>query len=355
MNLYTRQRTRRDATCSARPGHGQALLDLLMWALFFVALSQACRAADPQYTLRLSSWGSPTAPQVSVWVPAFQKLVEDGSKGRIVVQAFPAGALVKEQDVPSAVQSRVVDISLATVGGWASISPPAALLNSVLYRPTDADFQKMTGAGSPIFAALDASLQKHGVVLLSALDNGAEVVVSRAAMTTPAAFKGKAIRTYDKASSQIVQILGGSPSTMPVSDVYPALQRGTVEAAIGGIQGAFGLKEYEVAKYMLGSNGVFGVGVTLYVMNKAALSSLPADLQQVVLQAGREAEIKANTAIIASFADDIDAMRSHGMQVTMLQPGTPEYQAFIDAVEPLAKEQESRLPPDLVKMLNAGQ
>ena len=343
----------KDSTARACPKYGHAMLRLLLSTLLLVAFSHGSRAMDAQYTLRVSSWGSPTAPQVSVWLPAFQKLVEDGSKGRIAVQAFPAGALVKEQDVPSAIQSRVVDISLSTVGGWASISPPAALLNSVLFRPTDADFQQVAGAESPIFKALDESLRKRGVALLSVLDNGPPMVVSRNVMDAPGAFKGKAVRTYDKASSQVMQTLGSSPSTMPVSDVYPALQRGTVEAAIGGIQGAIGLKEYEVAKYLLDSNGVFGVGVTLYVMNGTALSTLPPDLQQVVLQAGREAEEKANKAIVISFAEDLVEMRAHGVQVTMLQPGTPAYQAFTDALAPLAKEQQSRLPADLMKVLDA--
>jgi hypothetical protein len=47
-----------------------------------------------------------------------------GSKGRIAVQTFAAGALVNEQDVAYPIQSRVVDISLSTAGVWASISPP---------------------------------------------------------------------------------------------------------------------------------------------------------------------------------------------------------------------------------------
>lgn len=311
----------------------------------------AGHAAGAQFTLRISSWGSPTAPQVSVFVPTFQKLVEEGSKGRIAVQAFPAGALVKEQDVPSAIQSRVVDMSLSTIGGWASICPPAALMNSVLFRPTEANFQGSAGVGSAVFKALDASLRTHGVALLAVLDNGPPMVVSRSAIAAPKDFKGKPVRTYDKATAEIVHMLGGAPSTMPVSDVYPALQRGTVQAAIGGLQGVIGLKEYEVTRYLLDSNGVFGVGTTIYVMNGAALKDLPADLQQVVLKAGAGAELAANKAIIAYFGQSLDALRKHHMNITTLEPETPAYRAFIDALAPLAKAQEAKLPPDLVRQV----
>ena len=226
-----------------------------------------------QYTLRLSSWGSPATPQVAVFVDSFTKALTTLSQGQIAVQSFPAGALANEQDVPSAVQSRVVDISLSTMGVWASVSPPAALLNSVMFRPTDQTFQGLVGNGTPLFKALDQSLRKHGVVLLAVLDNGPPMIISRPPLLQPSDFKGKAIRVYDRASSEIVHTLGAAPSTMPVSDVYPALQRGTVEAAIGGIQGVVGLKEYEVTKYMLDGNGVWGRGVTSYVMNAGALNA----------------------------------------------------------------------------------
>lgn len=312
-------------------------------------------AAAADYTLRLSSWGSPTVPQVSVYVPAFKKAVEEGSKGRIEVQAFSAGALVKEQDVPSAVQSRVVDISLSTIGAWTSVSPVAALMNSIVFRPTGTDFQQFAGAGSALSKALDASLRKHDVVLLSVLDNGPPMIVSRNKMADPRDFKGKSIRVYDKASAEIVHTLGAAPSTMPVSDVYPALQRGTVQAAIGGIQGITGLKEYEVAKYLLDGNGVWGVGVTTYVMNGNALKDLPPDLQQVVLNAGESAEKTTNEAIIAFFAQARGTLRKNGMELTILQPGTTPYQTFADALTPLAKAQGAKLPPDLLRLVGNEQ
>ena len=318
------------------------------------ALLAARPAHAAEFTLRLSSWGSPTAPQVATFVPAFTKAVEEGSKGRIAVHAFAAGALVKEQDVPSAIQSRVVDISLSTIGGWASISPPAALLASVLFRPTSATFLALAGSGSKLASALDESLAKRNVHLLAVLDNGPPMLVSRDAVLKPADLKGKPFRAYDKASSEIIRTLGGAPSTMPVSDVYAALQRGTVQGAIGGIQGAIGLKEYEVARYMLNGNGVWGVGSTIYVMNGAARASLPPDLRQVVLDAGRQAELTTNKIIFTFIDKSIHDMRDHRMQVTELQPGTPEYKAFAAALAPLAREQERHIPKELLALVGNG-
>jgi TRAP-type C4-dicarboxylate transport system substrate-binding protein len=311
---------------------------------------RAARAAA-QYTLRLASWGAPTAPQVMNFVGPFQKAVEAGSHGRIAVQSFPAGSLVKEQAVPAAIQSRVVDISLTTMGSWASVVPAAGVLNTVFFSPLAADFEKAIGPDTPLFKTLDQAMASHGVRLLAVLYNGPVVCVSRAPMDSPAAFRGKTVRVFDRLTAQIVQTLGGAPSTIEVADVYPALERGTVQGAIGGLEGAIGLKEYEVSKYLLATNGVFGLLITGYVMNRAALDALPADLQKVVLDAGHRVGVETSKAMVAAYARELSAMHQHGMTVTVLEPGKPQYQAFTAALAPLKKTQEAQFPPDLVKQV----
>ncbi|MDQ2801411.1 MAG: TRAP transporter substrate-binding protein [Pseudomonadota bacterium] len=311
-------------------------------------------ATDAKFTLRLSTWGAPSVPQVAVYVPEFTKRVESGSQGRITVQHFPAGSLVKEQDVASAIQARVVDISLSEIGTWASSVPTAALLNTVLFSPSDAQFATMIGPGTKLYRALDADLGKHGAVLLGTIDNGAPVVVSRQPITTPQDFRGKTVRVFDRLTSQIVQTLGGAPSTIQVSDVYPALERGTVQAAIGGLQGEAGLKVYEVAKFLLLTNGVVGTGTTFYVMNKASLTALPPDLQKLVVDSGEAAGRLANDAVVGALVKLRQVMEAHGMKVTDLQPGSPQYDAFVTALKPLADQERAKFSPALVQDLTLG-
>lgn len=307
--------------------------------------------AEQDFTLRLASWGAPTAPQVVAFTAAFKGEVEKASGGRISVQTFPAGALVNERAVPSAIQSGVVDISLTTMGSWSSIVPTAGALNTVFFRPTADNFAKVIGPGTRLFTALDNDMAKHGVRLLAALYNGPVVVVSKIPMTSPDDFKGKTVRVFDRLTAEIVQSLRGAPSTIEVADVYPALQRGTVQAAIGGLEGAIGLKEYEVGKDLLATNGVFGILLTGYVMNKASLEALPQDLQKVVLDSAYEASRQATKAMIESYEKELGQMAEHGMAVTRLTPDSPAYKQFSEALAPLAKTQESRFPDTLVRQV----
>lgn len=307
--------------------------------------------ADQNYTLRLASWGAPTAPQVSEFVSAFKAEVEKASGGRISVETFPAGSLVNERAVPSAIQSGVVDISLTTMGSWSSIVPTAGALNTVFFRPLAENFDRVIGPDTPLFKDLDNDMANHGVRLLAALYNGPVVVVSKAPLKTADDFKGKTVRVFDRLTAEIVQSLRGAPSTIEVADVYPALQRGAVQAAIGGLEGAIGLKEYEVGKYLLATNGQFGLLLTGYVMNKKSLDNLPPDLQKIVLESGYKASRLATVAMIAAYDKELQQMAEHGMTVTKLEPNTPEYKSFSDGLASLAKEQEARFPPELVRQV----
>lgn len=307
--------------------------------------------AQSKFTLRLATWGAPSAPQVHEFVATFKAAVEKGSGGRIAVQSFPAGSLVNENAVPSAIQSGVVDISLTTTGSWASIVPTAGAINTVFFRPTADKFDRIIGPNTPLFKALDKDMASHGVRLLAMLYNGPVVVVSRMPLKSPADFRGKSVRVFDRLTAETVQTLHGAPSTIEVADVYPALQRGAVQAAIGGLEGAIGLKEYEIAKNLLATNGVFGLLLTGYVMNKRALGSLPPDLQKVVLDSGYAASKVACQAMIVAYEKELAQMRKHGMTVTTLEPQSEAYKAFTTALAPLAKTQESRFPPALVKQV----
>jgi TRAP-type transport system periplasmic protein len=338
---------RRDPTTRFVFSHARRPAWALSVAAILLASSPAVRAAQT-YTLRLSTWGAPTAPQVSAFVAPFKDDVEKASKGRIAVQVFPAGTLVNERAVPSAIQSGVVDISLTTMGSWASIVPTAGALNTVFFRPTAENFDKAIGPGTPLFKALDEDMAKHGARLLAALYNGPVVVVSKAPFKTPGDFKGKTVRVFDKLTAEIVQALHGAASTIEVADVYPALQRGTVQAAIGGLEGAIGLKEYEVGKYLLATNGQFGLLLTGYVMNKGALNALPPDLQKIVLDSAHKASRIATKVMIAAYDKELSEMQQHGMTVTKLAPGSADYKSFTQSLAPLAKTQESRFPPQLV-------
>jgi TRAP-type C4-dicarboxylate transport system substrate-binding protein len=78
--------------------------------------------------------------------------------------------------------------------------------------------------------------------------------------------------------------MGAIGVPMPLGELYPALQQGTVEGCEITFEIIERMKFYEVANYVTDSNHAMFAGIIL--VNKRWLDSLPADLQKVVHQAG---------------------------------------------------------------------
>ena len=56
-------------------------------------------------------------------------------------------------------------------------------------------------------------------------------------------------------------------------------------------------------------------------------------------------------AMIAAYDKELAQMQEHGMTVTKLEPGSDEYKSFSDSLASLAKTQEARFPPELVRQV----
>ena len=101
--------------------------------------------------------------------------------------------------------------------------------------------------------------------------------------------KGMKIRAGGGTHSQIIAALGATQVSMPGADAYTAMQRGTLDAIHFNDAAALTFKLNEVAKYRT-SNG-FNVLTIEYCMSADWFDDLPADLQVVVNNWGRQMAI----------------------------------------------------------------
>jgi len=99
-------------------------------------------------------------------------------------------------------------------------------------------------------------------------------------------FKGMKIRCGSTVQCQAMTVLGASGVSMPGGEVYMALQTGVVDGTITGIDVAVDRKFYEVAKYVLKQNLIFGMFV--FLMNKETWNRLPLELQKLIDQLAKD-------------------------------------------------------------------
>src|SRR5262245_43784218 len=170
--------------------------------------------------------------------------------------------------------------------------------------------------------------QKANAVLLAMALYPDQAFFSKKPVRKPSDFKGLKTRVHSVALASLVAGLGGEPLTVPFAETYTALERGTLDAGITGTKPGFGLRWYEVSKYLVGPISM-RPHVSLAI-NKNSWKRLPPDVQQILKEeAERIVEGKAFKAIEVWNKEGIDKSVEKGMEHI---PFSPETQGAIKDV-----------------------
>jgi TRAP-type C4-dicarboxylate transport system substrate-binding protein len=167
------------------------------------------------------------------------------------------------------------------------------------------------------------------VQLVSLWSNAPNVLYTRdKAVRSPADVQGMNIRVPSRNAGLQIEAWGGNPVSMPVSEIYNAMQTGVIDGAMIDTTATNAFKLGEVARHLtLGfaaTNSPFFV-----VMNRDAFDGLSEDDRAAILDAGREASVLANQTQLKVAEGGIAAFEELGGEVIRL---TPEEAAAFDAL-----------------------
>lgn len=316
-------------------------------AVAAVALGLASGAAVAKERLSLSSWGSPKHYQVAEFVPLFEKLLDEKSDGDFRLKVFEGGEMLKQQFVATAIPQGTMDISLTTLDNWSGRIADVGILTTPLWDHSMEWTRDNLVPGMPVFEFFNDQLKDEGAVLIAMFDIGAPVVSTNFAIEGPQSFDGKSIRAYSKGSAELLQTLGAVPTIMGVGDLYSALQRGTVEGAMGGLGGAVGLKHYEVTSHMFVPNGVMGTLIHAYVMNRDKFEGMSPENREILLASATEARNHMQQFAIDKLSELIDEVRQNGNEVTVVEPDSEMWQSFAARLQPLAEGARATYSPEV--------
>ncbi|MFV0366849.1 MAG: TRAP transporter substrate-binding protein [Hyphomicrobiaceae bacterium] len=320
------------------------LFRISVCAALIASVSSQANAAE---RLSLSSWGSPKHYQVAQFVPRFEELLKEKSKGQIRLKVFEGGEMVKQQFVPTAVPQGTIDISLTTMDNWSGRISDVGILTTPLWDKSMQWTRDNLKPGNPIFDYFDAKMRNEGAIIIALFDIGPPVISANFEVTGPDSFKGQSIRAYSKGSAEVLQALGAAPTILGVGDVYSALQRGTVKGAMGGLGGAVGLKHYEVTSNIFVPNGVMGTLIHGYVMNKDKFDKLSPDDQKALMAAATEARDFMQQFAIDNQVTLIKKMQDAGKKVTIVEPDSDMWNSFATRLQPLTDAAKATYSPEV--------
>ena len=225
------------------------------------------------------------------FIKFYKEEVEKASGGRIEVQIYPASQL---GPIPAEIQG----VQLGTVQGYigpvdffVGVDPRFGVFSApMLFKSNENAIA--TVQDPAIQKAMFDMLAPKRMVGLATMDIGASDYGAKKPIMRLADFEGKKLRINGtELERKKMAALGATGIGMPLSDVVPALDQGTIDGTISGLSVFVSFKMNDLLKVITVTNDTYII--SLAVISKPWFDTLPPDLQKIVIDAGKDTQAKA--------------------------------------------------------------
>lgn len=311
--------------------------------LTLLVTTSACSAPAPSieedgvYTIRVADSYPIGHPFSKAGATHFMDEIERESDGRVTFEYFPAEQMGAAADLPSLVASGVVD--MASIAP--AYSPSELPLSGVADLPGlvsdsctgSAAVQSLTDEGGVLFREDFAPKGLRPLVV--GLIPDYEVMTGSRQVSTPKDVSGLRLRSSGGTIDRTVEGLGAAPVGMPATEMYEAISRGTVGGTVLGAVSATPYRLEEVTKYTT-RGARLGSFTMTYSLSEATWDELPADLQKVFREVGRDTTANLCKALQDGNTKGEKALDDAGVKVHEIKPR--ERAAWDEAVMPVRQQ-----------------
>lgn len=304
-------------------------------------------SASAQTVMRISI-SSPQNSHQGVAIDTFAKEVERLTNGRYVIKTFYASSLGAEREAMESVQMGTQELTWTSSGPVPNFVPEVKILD-VPYLFTDYAHARGVLDG-PIGDEMLKKFEPRGFKALAWAENGfRHMTNNKHPIKVPADMQGLKMRTVENpVHIQAYKAFGINPTPMAFSEVFTALQQGTVDGQENPLSVITASKFDQVQKYLTLTGHVYSPGV--YLMNKAAFDKLSDEDKKAFVEAARIG-VKANRDRIDSDEKNAVAdLRSKGMEVVE----TIDKAQFQAALEPIMADFNKQFGKDNLDRIRAA-
>lgn len=301
-----------------------------------------------QHEVKFAGANQKGHPQVS-GMEKFAEIMKEKSGGKIVVNVYPGGVLGGDVQTVSALQGGVVQMMVLNAGILQNLAKPFASVDLpfLFTSPQQAD-KVMDG---PFGDHLNAMLPEKGLVSLGYWELGFRNLTNK---KRPVAslddLKGLKIRIIQSPIMvDLFGALGTNAVPLAYTELYTALETGTVDGQENPYANIIAAKFYEVQKYLTNTRHIYNPQIV--IVSKKFWDTLNADEQKLFQDAAVEARAFQRKVNREKDADFLKQIKEHGMQVTDLSPA--ELAKFQAAVKPVVDKYTDAIGPDTMKLLHA--
>jgi TRAP-type transport system periplasmic protein len=252
-----------------------------------LAPSAVLAQAGAKFNLKIAISIPESHPTTAALKAACAELLKESS-GRLTIDLYPNGQLGSDTDTVSQVRSGAIDFVCTAGTIWGNLVPVTSINTVAFAFPDYATVWKaMDGdLGAHIRGAFD---KVNLVAVGKVFDHGfRQITHSSKPITAPKDLAGMKVRVpASPILTSLFKGLDASPATVPIGELYTALQTKVVDGQENALPTIDATKLYEVQKYCSYTSHVWDC-FTL-VGNKRNWNALPDDLRRSRHQAARRA------------------------------------------------------------------
>ncbi|GBU09054.1 C4-dicarboxylate-binding periplasmic protein [Gammaproteobacteria bacterium] len=259
----------------------------------------------------------------------FKKNVEARTNGRIEVKTFSSSQLGSDEDIIEQIKTGA---GIATVIDGARIAPDVSEFG-ILAAPYIVDnyAQIRKFIISPLFETWVTKLHDTGGMQVLSFNwyQGERHLVTNKLISQPSDLKGIRMRTIGAPLFlETVRAMGATPTGMPWTEVYSALQLKAIDAVEAQLPSIYGSRLYEVTKYIAKTRHI--QLVTGLVGSQIWFDKLPENLQVILREEALAAGDYASNLTLDSLGSYEESIKTKGVTVTEV-----DLKLFIEATAPV--------------------
>jgi TRAP-type mannitol/chloroaromatic compound transport system substrate-binding protein len=258
-----------------------------VFALSFTALSLTAASAQEKIRWKMQSAWASSLPHLGASGVRFSRDIERMSGGKFEVKFFEPGALIPPLECFDAVSRGSIESCWTTPGYHTGKYPALAFFTTVPFGPGFGEFVawKWFGGGNKLREEIYA---KHDLVAVDCLCIGPETSGwFRKEIKSVDELKGLKMRFFGL-GAQVMQKLGVSTQLLAAADIYPALERGVIDATEFSMPMMdIKLGFHQVAKFNYFPGWHQQVSCSEFLMNKKAWEALPDQYKAMIEVAGQ--------------------------------------------------------------------
>lgn len=278
---------------------------------FLAALVAAVGFSTPSLA---EKWDMPVRSNernyMTVNIQEFVDDVEKESGGDIEIVLHPEDSLVRQPDVPRAVQTGQVPIGEYFVSMQSNENPIFGIDN-VPFLATDYDSnRKLAEAARP---ALEEALKPKRLRLLFIQPWPPQGIYVDQPLNSLSDLQGVSFRAYNPNSARMAELMGARPVTIQQAEVPQAFSTGVIEAMLTSPATGVDSQAWDFVSYFYDVRAF--IPWNIVVVNERTFQNLDEKDQKAVLKAAKAAEERAWKRAPEVIEGLIATLAEHGMQV----------------------------------------